>query len=111
MNSEYKVVTEQRTGHEVTASSLIADLARILIVNNKEVLNFEETMFLTGYKSDELYKKTRERTIPHYKSGKRLYFKREEVLDWMLRNKVNTKEEINALATKYMFNHKIKNHD
>ena len=105
---DYKLEETQRTGHVVTVGKLLEDLTKILIVNNKEVLNFEEAMFLTGYKSDELYRKTRERTIPHYKSGKKLYFKREEVLGWMLRNKVATRDEIELLANKYMFNQKIK---
>jgi excisionase family DNA binding protein len=43
-----------------------------------------------------LYAKTAARTIPHYKKGKKLYFKPEELLKWISIDKRKTKDELLA---------------
>lgn len=58
----------------------------------KPVLNVRETALLTGYSPAHLYKLVCNREIPHYKRGKTLFFKREEILAWMTENKVEVVE-------------------
>ena len=48
-----------------------------------------------------IYKFTSEGSIPHYKNGKRLYFKKEEINDWIFTTKVNTAYEIDKAANEY----------
>lgn len=43
-----------------------------------------------------------ERQIPHYKLGKRLYFRKEEMDAWINKGKVKTQEEISAEADAYL---------
>lgn len=60
----------------------------------KEVLNFKEALVLLGISSSMLYKLTHKRTIPYYKpNGKLIYFKKSELLKWMLGNRISTTEE------------------
>jgi len=40
--------------------------------------------------------------IPHYKVGKRLYFKKTEILDWIYKNKRLTNEEIQQQVESYL---------
>lgn len=69
----------------------------------KPVLNLDEASVLTGISKSYLYKLTSTGGIPCYKpQGKRLYFKRVELEDWMLSNRKATTEEIDAAATSYV---------
>lgn len=52
-----------------------------------------------------LYKLTHRRLIPHYKpNGKRLYFRRQELESWLLRNQVKTAECIDRQAANHVVN-------
>jgi excisionase family DNA binding protein len=77
------------------------DLAEIkqmledLNINSKDVLTFEETRKLLDISGSQLYKLTSQDKIPFYKpTGKRVYFNREELLKWLMRNR-NTDNEFN----------------
>ena len=52
----------------------------------EQVMTVEEVVRLTGYSKATIYKFTSERKIPFRKpehGGRRLYFQREEILDWL----------------------------
>jgi excisionase family DNA binding protein len=62
---------------------------------NKNVLTIEEASLLTGLKISTLYKYVSENQIPSYKpQGKRLFFKRTELENWLLRNKQKSNYEL-----------------
>ena len=44
-----------------------------------EVLNLEQAAEYVSLSKSAIYKKTSERNIPHFKQGKKLYFKRSEL--------------------------------
>ena len=53
---------------------------------DKEVLTVADVARLTGYSISTVYKLTSERKIPFHKpehKGRKLYFQREEILDWL----------------------------
>lgn len=52
-----------------------------------------------------IYKFTSTRSIPYYKNGKRLFFKREEINDWIFTTKINSSYEIEEEATEYIRKH------
>jgi len=69
---------------------------------NKEIYNFSEACVFLDYSKSYLYKLTHSRQIPHYKpNGKKLYFKRVDLEDWLLRNRVKTADEIERQAIDY----------
>ncbi|MBK6978382.1 MAG: helix-turn-helix domain-containing protein [Cytophagaceae bacterium] len=73
-------------------------------INNKEVLNFTEATKYLEVSASHLYKLTSANIIPFYKpNGKKLYFKREELNDWLLSNRFSTKEEIESKARNFSF--------
>jgi hypothetical protein len=37
-------------------------------------------------------------TIPHYKLGKKIYFKRSDLIEWINKHRVRTREEIEQEA-------------
>ena len=65
----------------------------------KEIFNFSEACTFLDYSKSYLYKLTHSRRIPHYKpNGKKLYFKRVDLEDWLLRNRIKTDVELQQQA-------------
>lgn len=81
---------------------------RELLRNQKEILNLNELCGYTGYEKSYIYKLTSKRKIPHYKTpgGKSIFFKREEINDWLTQIKIKTNDEIQNEAT--LINQRIK---
>ncbi|MFZ4548303.1 MAG: helix-turn-helix domain-containing protein [Bacteroidales bacterium] len=73
----------------------------------KSVLNFNEACRYLEISPSHLYKLTSTRQIPHFcPQGKKLYFNRQELEDWLQRNRQSTNEEIDKEATDYVISHK-----
>lgn len=73
----------------------------------KSVLTLDEVCLLTGLAKSTVYKMTANRAIPHYHAdgGKHLYFKKDEVENWLTRNRVSSQTEdeqraVNEYSTK-----------
>jgi excisionase family DNA binding protein len=64
----------------------------------EQAIGVEEAAKLTGLCVNTLYEKTRLREIPHYKKGKRLYFRPSELAAWIGAGRIRTREETEALA-------------
>jgi len=74
-----------------------------LLSLSKNVLNFEEVAQYTGLSKSHLYKLTSTGGIPCYKpQGKCIYFQKNEIDDWLLRNRKGTSEEIDTEAENYI---------
>ncbi len=72
-------------------------------INKKEVLNFNEACQYLELSQSHMYKLTSTGAIPYYKpNGKKLYFKRTELEEWLLRNRSTTKMEIDQQAADYL---------
>lgn len=67
-----------------------------------EVLNLNLAAEYVSLSKSAMYKKTSERNIPHFKQGKKLYFKRSELDDWLTSIKISTKDEIEKVADNYL---------
>jgi len=73
----------------------------------KIVLNFNETCKHIDASPSHLYKLTSTRQIPHFcPQGKKLYFKREELDEWLLRNRQSTTKEIEVIVDNELANRK-----
>ena len=70
----------------------------------KNVLTTEEACLITGLSKPRMYALTSERKIPHYKQGK-LYFKRQELEQWMTSHRVRTQADIDSSAELYTRTH------
>ena len=69
----------------------------------KQVLNFAEAAKYLELSHSHLYKLTSAGNIPFYKpNGKKLYFNRVELDEWLLRNRNNTQDEIEQQAADYL---------
>lgn len=81
----------------------VADLITAnTIFTTKKVLTTEEAARYLGVSISYLYKLTMQRRIPHSKPlGKKCYFDREELEQWLLNNKVATSGQIEKEAQNY----------
>ncbi len=71
-------------------------------LNNKVVLNIDELVIYTGLSKLYIYKLTSQNKMPFYRpNGKQIYFKKEEIDSWLLRNRESTRDEIENEAINY----------
>lgn len=72
-------------------------------INTKEVLNFHEACQFLELSQSHMYKLTSAGSIPHYKpNGKKLYFKRSELENWLLRNRSLAQDELDQKAADFL---------
>ena len=68
----------------------------------KELLTVMETATFLGVMRSWVYKMSHNRVVPHYTTGKRVYFKREDLIGWVTKNRVSSSEEIEREAVNYL---------
>jgi len=73
-----------------------------------DILDVKQAADFLRLKITTLYEKTSEKTIPHFKKGNKLYFKRDELQAWVLEGKVKTKDEIESQAATYAMHKRLK---
>jgi excisionase family DNA binding protein len=78
---------------------LIEQLFKKAQVHHKNILTLVEAAEFLGLSVSYMYKLTHWNKLPYYKpSGKLLYFKRQELEEWMLQNKSTSQAEIEAIV-------------
>jgi excisionase family DNA binding protein len=69
---------------------------------NEEVFDMKEALSYLKLSKGTMYRMTMDRLVPHYKVGKRLYFRKEELDAWIGKGKVKTQQEINEESDEYL---------
>lgn len=91
-------MTTETSKTQQTLETILAKL-KALENNHKTVLDLEECAAYSGYSTSYLYKLTSTSQVPHYKpGGKKIFFKRTEIDEWLLRNPVRTQEDLEIEA-------------
>lgn len=83
-------------------------LEQLTLLGAKNVLTLDEVCFLTGLAKSTVYKLTANKAIPHYTNGKHLYFKKDEVEQWLTRNRIGSQLEAEQKAVAEYFCNKVK---
>lgn len=92
---------------ELTRLEKKIDGIRMSLLSQKKALTLDEVVVYTGMKKSYLYKLTHERIIPFYKpNGKTLFFNREEIDEWLLKNKSASHAELEEKAQSYIINNR-----
>ena len=77
----------------------------------KEVLNFSEGCLYVGLSESDMYKKTSAGHLPFYKpNGKKIYFKRQDLDEWILKNRIQSVDELSQNMNNFL-EKKGGNHD
>ena len=103
-------MTQQNSVQKDTQmTKLIADLQKRvetledILEAGKEVLTVEEAAKFMGMARSSLYKMTSDQTIPFYRpNGKMIFFEKSDILSWIRKNRVSSREEIEEEARLHM---------
>ena len=68
----------------------------------EDITDFEGMLSITGYSSSTGYAKTSSGEIPHFKKGRKLFFRKSELLSWIESGKRKTTKDIDELAEQYL---------
>lgn len=68
----------------------------------KDILTISEASEYLSISASAIYKMTSKLTIPFYKVGKKVYFKRTELLEWIEKHRVKTREDIEKETIAYL---------
>lgn len=93
----------------ITIQDLSDKLDRIeslTLIGAKNILDLDEAVLFTGFSKGHLYRLTSEKRIPHFKKSRKLYFKKTELENWMLEQKILMEDEIQSKASTYVATHK-----
>ena len=96
-------ITEQNLSKLIQELTIKIESIEKLLLTQKNVLNFSELKLYTNLSESYLYELTSSGGIPCYKpNGKKLYFKKQEIEDWLLSNKKATNIELDELASSHI---------
>lgn len=74
-------------------------IQQYLLLQVKQVLNIKEAAIILGMKPETVRVMVNKHTIPFYKPNRNLlYFRKEELEQWMMQNRTSTDEEIESQA-------------
>lgn len=103
MENPFELIIEKLNSIENLLKHLIGIEPIISITQQlKEVLTLNEAAEFLCQSKSTLYKRTMEWTIPHYKVGKKLYFKRTDLIEWIEKHRVKKREDIEQEALAYI---------
>ena len=86
----------------VKLADKIANSSQSDHVSSEELLDVTQTSQLIKLTKPTLYGLVHRNKIPFYKKGKKLYFYRSEILNWINSGKSTTKEDLEDRANEYI---------
>ncbi len=90
--------------------NLLSEIEKIidkkLISTQKEILDISEACILLGVSKSTLYKKNHRKEIPYFKPkhSKKVYYHRQDLIDYMTENRFMSKSEMEAKTQSYFQN-------
>ena len=86
----------------MTTEERLERIERLLLIGSKQALNVSECAIMLGISESRVRHLTSDRELPFYKQGKSVFFKKSEIEDWMLSQKVQSKAEIQQQTNSYL---------
>ncbi|MBR3566876.1 MAG: helix-turn-helix domain-containing protein [Salinivirgaceae bacterium] len=79
------------------------ELQKQILISTKNVLSVKELAQLTGLSTGHIYNLVSAKKIPHYKTegGKLVFFRKQEVEDWLCATRIPTYKEMEQQAATY----------
>jgi hypothetical protein len=91
MSNEKMRITEQ-----------LKRIEQLIMFSSKVALTTSELSIMIGLSVGRIRHLVSERKIPHYKQGNKTFFRKSEIENWMLAQKVPTLDEIEVNAATYV---------
>lgn len=81
----------------------IVDLLSTQNLNEKDILSVEDAAKVLGVSKAHIYRLTQNRELPYFcPAGKKYYFRREDLTNYLTRNRTASTIEIEAQANKFI---------
>ena len=88
---------------ELKIFNKLEELEKLTLLSAKEMLTIDEAARYLEMSKSYLYIMTCKKQIPYYKpNGKRLYFKKTELNEWLQSNRVSSVNEAESSAALYI---------
>ena len=78
----------------LSALERIEQLMNNQLKESKEVLTVNEAAEFLNLETSYLYQLTSKRLVPFYRPGRKLYFKKSDLIDWITLHRQSTVDEI-----------------
>ena len=83
----------------------LISIESLLVATQPKPLTLKEAAEFLDFSGSYLYRLTSQGRVPCYKpEGKRIYFDRAELVNWLKRNRIRPQEELEATAANYVVN-------
>ena len=108
MENPFEIIVEKLNAIE----NRIASIENKLFTSNDtsktvfEIMSLNQLCKYYDFTKSYIYKQTSNREIPFYKNGKRLYFKKDEIDNQILDNRVKTIKDLDQEANTYLMRKK-----
>lgn len=86
---------------------ILGRIEQLAVIGSKTILTLSEAAAFTGYSTSHLYAMTSKRLVPHYKKCRKLYFRKQELEEWMLEREVKPESDIDSMAATYVATHHL----
>lgn len=83
-------------------------MERLLVIGTKNVLNTAEAALMLGVSESRVRHLCCERRLPYYKQCGKTYYRKQEIEDWMLAERIPTDNEISSIAATRLAVERIK---
>lgn len=80
-------------------------IERLLVISHKDVMTVADVAIYLNISESRLRHMVSERLIPFYKRGNSVFFKKSEIEDWMLQERIPTRQELSSQASRYILTH------
>lgn len=99
MENPFELIIERLDRIEKAISNL--KLENVIVVKSK-AKNVSEVAKYLNTNIPSIYGLTSRAEIPHYKIAKKLYFKKEEIDEWIYSKKIKTNQDIEKEVEEYL---------
>lgn len=104
MNQQFYMISDE--GIKVLAEQITENIKKAITSSEPSTddayMNIDETAKLINLAKSSVYGLVHQKKIPFHKVGKKLYFSKEAILQWIENGKQNTKSDIEAKADEYL---------
>jgi excisionase family DNA binding protein len=94
MENPFATIVERLDDLDYKLSKLLRSQEAHGLYKSDELMNISELAEFIDESVQSIYARTSQRTIPFYKKGKKLLFKKSEILDWLEARKKKTVSEL-----------------
>ena len=94
MENPFATIVERLDDLDYKLSKLLRSQEAHGLYKSDELMNINELAEFIDESVQSIYSRTSQRTIPFYKKGKKLLFKKSEILDWLETRKKKTVSEL-----------------